>query len=329
MTLVNTYKFEIDWSNNGFGVDGDDITAYVQSHDINSGTASPSPVTLVASAGTCTLVLNNSDRRFSPANTASPLYGRLVPGLPVRVQVTDGRSTWTAFRGFTRSFQADNSLYGAKHAAIECVDYVKVIQDLIFSMALQENVPSSDLIRYIVNAALLAPPATGTLTISAAPANNDSVTINGTTYIFKTVLSGAVNEVLIGTGRDTPSQNLAAAINNGDGAGTAYASNTTRGVGITAGYGVITSYDAPNQDSDVLLANTTAPQRDKLAQSIVLNTPGDTNTIQLYMKKVGTPSGTLTLRVETDNNYSPSGTLFSANATATVSESCSAPATAG
>jgi hypothetical protein len=320
LTLIWTAA--VDWDADGsFTTSLDDISAYVQHYDIATGIPAPGPQSLVAAVGKCKLTVNNADRRFSPSYTAGPYYGKLLPLREIRVQVSDGTTTWTRFRGFIKEIKADSSLYGGRRASIECVGMLAVLQDATASLPIQEDALSSNLIRYAINAALLAPAATGTITITAAPANNDTVTINGTTYTFKTALTPTANEVLIGTGRDSPSQNLAAAINNGDGAGTAYASNTIRGLGITANYGVITSYDSPNQDSDVLLANTIAPQRDKLAQSIILNAPGDTNTIQLYMKKVGTPSGTLTLRVETDSSYSPSGTLFSANATATVSES--------
>src|SRR5206468_2846078 len=111
------------------------------------------PVTLTASAGRCTLLVNNTDRRFSAANVAGSLYGKLVPALPVRVQVTDGVSTWTVFRGFTRTITADNSLHGARRAIIECIDYVSLIQDATLALPLQENVLSSDLIKHVVNAA--------------------------------------------------------------------------------------------------------------------------------------------------------------------------------
>src|SRR4051794_29629623 len=240
MTPVNTWLVQIDWDNDGsFATAGDDISAYVQHVDIQLGTSAtgsqtPGPLSLTTSVGRCKVRLNNSDKRFSPANVAGPLYGKLIPSRPVRVQITDGVTTWTAFRGYTRSYQADNSQYGSRQALIECVDMLSQIQDATISIPLQENVGSGALIRHITNTALLAPAATGTITISAAPANNDTVTINGTVITFKTVLSGGANEVLIGTGRNIPSQRLAAAINGGSGAGTDYSSTMNRPNGITA-----------------------------------------------------------------------------------------------
>ena len=40
--------------------------------------------------GTCSFSLENSDGRFTPDNPASPYYGYIVPGTPVRVGVTSG-----------------------------------------------------------------------------------------------------------------------------------------------------------------------------------------------------------------------------------------------
>jgi hypothetical protein len=63
--------------------------------------------------------------------------------------------------------------------------------------------------------------------------------------------------------------------------------------------------------------------RDKIAQGFVNNNVSLTATkVSLYLKKVGSPAGTLTVRVETDDGTGkPSGTLVNANATATVAES--------
>ena len=58
-----------------------------------------------------------------------------------------------------------------------------------------------------------------------------------------------------------------------------------------------------------------------MAQSFQLSAGDVVEYITLYLKKVGSPTGTLTLRIETDSGGSPSGTLVSPHATATMSES--------
>lgn len=59
----------------------------------------------------------------------------------------------------------------------------------------------------------------------------------------------------------------------------------------------------------------------KLAQSFEVGAALTTSTTSLYLKKVGAPTGTMTLRIETDGGDFPSGNLFGSNATATVGES--------
>lgn len=60
---------------------------------------------------------------------------------------------------------------------------------------------------------------------------------------------------------------------------------------------------------------------DKLAQGIQVTGDQTVGVATLYMAKAGSPTGTMTLRIETDNAGSPSGTLVDANATTTLAES--------
>jgi hypothetical protein len=69
--------------------------------------------------------------------------------------------------------------------------------------------------------------ASQTLTSDAtAPANNDTVTIGDTVYTYKTTLTGAAYEVLIGASASVALDNLKSAINGTSGAGTAYGTGT-------------------------------------------------------------------------------------------------------
>jgi hypothetical protein len=64
------------------------------------------------------------------------------------------------------------------------------------------------------------------------------------------------------------------------------------------------------------LVNTTA---ESLAQSFTF-TSNTIENVRLWLRKVAAPTGTLTLRIETNNAGAPSGTLVDANATTTVTE---------
>ncbi|MEP7285400.1 MAG: choice-of-anchor R domain-containing protein [Chloroflexota bacterium] len=65
---------------------------------------------------------------------------------------------------------------------------------------------------------------------------------------------------------------------------------------------------------------TTLTTYDKLAQSFQVSSTSTISYAALTMARVGGAAGTMTLRIETDNAGSPSGTLVNANATATVAE---------
>jgi hypothetical protein len=75
--------------------------------------------------------------------------------------------------------------------------------------------------------------ATGILTLTANPANNETVTLGASVYTFKTVV-GAAGTVLIGTDEEASLVNLAAAINGDAGSGTLYGTGTVTNVSATA-----------------------------------------------------------------------------------------------
>lgn len=78
--------------------------------------------------------------------------------------------------------------------------------------------------------------ASGTLTSDAtAPANNDAATLGAVTYTFKTALTGAANEVLIGGSAAAALVNLKKAINLTGVAGTDYGTGTVIHPTISAG----------------------------------------------------------------------------------------------
>jgi hypothetical protein len=74
-------------------------------------------------------------------------------------------------------------------------------------------------------------------------------------------------------------------------------------------------------EMEMMEAATFADGADKLAQSFTVTGTQTVATVDLWLKKVGTPTGTMTLRIETDNSGDPSGTLADANLTTTLAES--------
>ncbi len=78
--------------------------------------------------------------------------------------------------------------------------------------------------------------ASGTLTLTGNANNNETASINGTTYTFVTALSNpaVADQVLIGASPSATLTNLAAAIGGTAGAGTTYGTGTVADASITA-----------------------------------------------------------------------------------------------
>jgi hypothetical protein len=61
--------------------------------------------------------------------------------------------------------------------------------------------------------------------------------------------------------------------------------------------------------------------QDKLAQSFQISTASVVSTVDVYLKKYGSPTGNLTVEIQTDNAGEPSGTAVTNGTSATVSAS--------
>ncbi len=102
--------------------------------------------------------------------------------------------------------------------------------------------------------------ATATITFAANASANDTVSIGGQTYTFKSALTAATtaNEVLIGDAVADSIANLVAAINGGTGAGTKYGSETKKNAWAVAAIGQnntisLTSTSAGAQGNNIAL----------------------------------------------------------------------------
>ena len=111
----------VNWLNVPDFTDGiDDITAYVKNKFYIDG---GKKVELGNSpAGTLDLILNNADKRFSPVYAASPLYGKMRPWLPVRVQGTvTGGAAIVIYTGYISRISCNPHL-DIQEAYLYCTD---------------------------------------------------------------------------------------------------------------------------------------------------------------------------------------------------------------
>ena len=238
-TLINraiTFQVFCDWDNDGsfttaptnvFQV-GDDISRFVKDATITLGNTDPDSV--VAATGKCTIRLDNRTRFFSPANTASPLYGKLVPNVPVLVRATDGVNVWPRFAGFIQNIYPVSGVRAAREASIECTDYLGKLQAHQLSMPVIAGQTGDVLAKTVVNAVINPRYYSKLVYDTAAPSDGDYVVVNGVTFTFRNTVAVA-NDVLIDTtfrAREVSFENLRKAINGEGGAGTLYHESTTR-----------------------------------------------------------------------------------------------------
>lgn len=234
MATPDSFTVLMDLNNTGTA--SVDITKYVINVSAQMGITDP--FGKVAATGSCTLTVNNPPDTlpFSPLGVTSPYYSNLLPKRAVSVLYYSYLSGWTVFTGFTKRFApaSGKNLEGNRFGVIECYDGMTVIQRAKIGTPLRFNVRGDLLVTTVLNTALNAASAQDTFTLNMNPANNDTITINGTKITFKTTLSGAANECLIGTRREDTANNLIALVNGNFGSGSTYGTGSTQPANVVA-----------------------------------------------------------------------------------------------
>jgi len=119
-----TYSFHVDWdatdwkATPDFSEAIDDITDYVETFYIDRGKNQEQGNN---PAGTLDITLDNSDKRFSPPYAAGPLFGKMRPWLPIRVQTTIAAATETVYTGFISKIKVNPDM-NTQQAFLYCTD---------------------------------------------------------------------------------------------------------------------------------------------------------------------------------------------------------------
>lgn len=226
MSNYANFRVFIDWDKNG-NYTGlyDEITA-----DVDNGTfvvGIDDPKKRVANVGKLTLSVDNLARKYTPRNTVGPLYGKLLPGRPVRVVVeVEGQPDTILFQGVTVSFDPGSQRFENGYGVIECADLVSDYAGYDqLAIPVQFNQDADHLLRLIANDVYESIVATALLILFNLPVNNDTATIAGTRYRWRDTISVA-NDVKIGGSIIACLINLRNAINGGEGSGTTYHAST-------------------------------------------------------------------------------------------------------
>jgi hypothetical protein len=152
---VRGYQLAADWSRAGlFTGTLEDVSSYVTNDDIVvSWGRADIRATEDAAAGTLTFTLINIDRQFSDDNTSSPIAGDVLPGTPVRFNVTDPATggITTVFQGPMDDLDTDPNAAGKDFTA-KCSDGWGAPGDTKLSTLVYTGQRTGDLITIILDA---------------------------------------------------------------------------------------------------------------------------------------------------------------------------------
>ncbi len=109
---------------------------YMRGRDTDLDRAEPS---------SCRIMVKDPDGKYVPENTASPLYGYLLPAKPVRVRATFGGTTYSLFNGYLDDV-IPYPVMNRKEAFLPCVDGFDQLKRAKVSMSLQVDKKSGQLI---------------------------------------------------------------------------------------------------------------------------------------------------------------------------------------
>ena len=136
-----------------------DISAYMLSAAWSLGFSAPYEP--IARESTLSVVLNNSDQRFSPEYSSGAYYGKLEPGLVIRLQSTDPADSTvrTMFIGWIGSIQPTAGV-SPDECTIQAQAWMSRAQLSEVSIPVQESVTYDAVLDKILETARVYPPGT-------------------------------------------------------------------------------------------------------------------------------------------------------------------------
>ena len=146
-----TYVVAIDWNNDGdFSDSNEDITADVIEMSWRCGGRDyASQLVGRSTSGFCTMTVNNATGKYNSFNSASPIYGSILPGRKIKITM-DGQNM---FRGFLDTIEPQPSLSGIHRALIRGIGPFAYIAQRKVSIALQQNKTTDQLIGTVLTEA--------------------------------------------------------------------------------------------------------------------------------------------------------------------------------
>lgn len=105
----------------------------------------------IAYEGTARIVLDNDDKRFSPANTDSPLYGHLNQNLMIALEYESSINNWVRmWTGWTSQFKTKTGRTSTRQAEIICQQGIYRLRDGDLDFEVTENMTINEAILAIL-----------------------------------------------------------------------------------------------------------------------------------------------------------------------------------
>lgn len=145
----------VDWDADGFVTGIDDVTEYVRGPITCAyGRSEPSAMSPVT-AGSGSFALDNkpspvTGARFSPRNTASPLFGKIKPGRPVLVERQIAGTVRTVFRGQTDSTPINPDV-DTMLVSLQLIDVLATFRGKRVTTGVYQGVWPGDAIGYVLD----------------------------------------------------------------------------------------------------------------------------------------------------------------------------------
>ena len=148
---TSTYVVSIDWNANDVFTDsGEDITADVIEMSWRCGGRDyASQLVGRSTSGFCSLTVTNETGKYNSFNSASALYGNLLPGRKIKITM-DGVAM---FRGFLDTIEPLPHISGIHRAIIRGIGPFAYIAQRKVSIALQQNKTTDQLIGTVLTEA--------------------------------------------------------------------------------------------------------------------------------------------------------------------------------
>lgn len=157
---MTTWTVAIDWERNSNYTDiYDDVTNRVISIQWSLG--SNKSYQDIADNSVLNLKLNNEDKFFSPENSSSPLFGKIAPLRPVRIQSNDGMTTRTHWVGWMESIQPHVNRYGERTVQVIATGAVQFLKAAETNLTLQQNQRTDAIIAQLIEEVVIPPALNG------------------------------------------------------------------------------------------------------------------------------------------------------------------------